>query len=205
MTQETDLRVSISPGNIKMGNIASVSLPPYLTCPDAPCKGLCYAGKIDRLRKAVHNAYARNYNILQNDPSEYWRQVGAAIMGNRYFRFHISGDIPNREYFQHMMALARRNRHCKILCFTKRYNIINEILQEGYVIPENLKVIFSVWRDYECDNPYNLPEAHVKYKDGTETARPDAHDCGGNCYTCATSDGGCWKLGKGEQIVFKQH
>ena len=55
------------------------------------------------------------------------------------------------------------------------------------------------------DNPFQLPEAHVRYKDGTTTARPDAKECGGNCTECACTSGGCWSLHTGEQVVFNEH
>lgn len=55
------------------------------------------------------------------------------------------------------------------------------------------------------DNPFRLPEAHVRYRDGSTTARDDALDCGGNCTECALTDGGCWTLRTGEQVVFNEH
>ena len=40
-------------------------------------------------------------------------------MLSRFFRFHVSGDIPNTTYLCRMVEVAKRNRHCEILCFTK--------------------------------------------------------------------------------------
>ena len=54
-------------------------------------------------------------------------------------------------------------------------------------------------------NPHMLPEAHVRYKDGSTTARDDAKQCRGSCTTCACTDDGCWTLKSGEQIVFDEH
>ncbi|ETD17192.1 hypothetical protein [[Ruminococcus] lactaris] len=55
------------------------------------------------------------------------------------------------------------------------------------------------------ENPLSLPEAHVRYRDGTTTARDDAVECAGNCTECAITDGGCWSLQNGEQVVFNEH
>lgn len=199
--------VKISPGNSKLGAIPSVSLPSVLTCRVCACQKKCYARKLERIRKSVAAAYAHNLNILQNDPDVYWREVEAAIMMSRFFRFHVSGDIPNAEYFRRMVEAAARNKHCEILCFTKKYEIVNEYLtshgQDS--LPENLHMVFSAWVGLEMVNPFSLPEAHVRYRDGTTTASEDARECGGNCTECAVTDGGCWTLKSGEQVVFNEH
>ena len=198
--------VSISPGNIKLGAIKSVSLPAYKTClKDAPCYKDCYAAKISRLRKTVNDAYERNYRILRSDPDIYFNAVDEAIASSDYFRFHVSGDIVDDEYFARMVDVAERHSNCEILCFTKKYDIVNQWLDDGLTIPDNLHIIFSVWRNLDCNNPYNLPEAHVKYKDGHTTAKTNAILCKGNCTNCAKTNEGCWVLKRGEQIVFKQH
>lgn len=138
-------------------------------------------------------------------------------MMNRFFRFHVSGDIPDADYFERMVQVAKRQPHCQILCFTKKYDIVNGyirqykelaqtiMLPKPEPIPDNLHIIFSGWTGLEMKNPYNLPEAHVRFKDGTTTAREDAIPCGGNCTDCAKTDGGCWTLKKGEQVVFNEH
>lgn len=95
----------------------------------------CYARRIERIRKSVRNAYQNNYHILLTEPDVYWREVEAAIMLSRYFRFHVSGDIPNEDYLLHMIQLARQNGHCQILCFTKRYEFVNAYLDGGGTLP----------------------------------------------------------------------
>ena len=126
-------------------------------------------------------------------------------MMSRFFRFHVSGDIPDSGYLLHMVEIANRNPHCEILCFTKKYDIVNFWIDSGYSIPANLHLVFSVWRGLPVNNKYNLPEAHVRYRDGSTTARPEAKECGGNCTECAITDNGCWILKNGEQVVFDEH
>ena len=197
--------VKISPGNSKLGAISSVSLPSVLTCRVCDCQKKCYARKLERLRKSVSAAYAHNFNILQNDPTVYWREVEAAIMMSRFFRFHVSGDIPDADYLRNMVGVAQRNQHCQVLCFTKKYEIVNDYISEHGAFPDNLHMIFSGWVGLEMVNPFSLPEAHVMYRDGSTTAKPGATACGGNCSECALTDGGCWTLKHGEQVVFNEH
>lgn len=197
--------VSISKGNIKMGAIPSVSLPAIKTCRSCDCNSICYAAKIERLRPVVAKAYQNNWEILQEDPEKYWREVEAAIKLSQFFRFHVSGDIPRKDYLDRMIEVCDRNQHCQVLCFTKRYELVNDSVAGGARPPGNLHVIFSGWRGLKMNNPYGFPEAHVRYKDGCTTAREDAVQCGGNCTECALTDCGCWTLRPGEQVVFDQH
>ncbi len=197
--------VSISSANKKMGKISSVSLPSVVTCRKCACQQKCYARKLERLRPAVAAAYKRNLDVLQSDPDTYWREVEAAIMLSRFFRFHVSGDIPDITYLIRMVDVAQRNQHCQILCFTKKYELVNDYLSGGAVLPSNLHMILSAWTGLEMQNPFLLPEAHVRYRDGSTTARDDAKLCGGNCTECACTDDGCWTLQRGEQVIFNEH
>ncbi|MBQ8000205.1 MAG: hypothetical protein IJ298_03185 [Ruminococcus sp.] len=200
------MNVKISNGNAKMGAIPSVSLPAGVTCrSDCECSKKCYAKRLERMRPSVRQAYKHNYDLLNSDPNTYWREVEASIMMSRFFRFHVSGDIPDAAYFEHMGDIARTNTHCEILCFTKKYDIVNSHINIIGKLPKNLHIIFSGWHDIEMVNPYNLPEAHVRYRDGSTTAREDAKLCGGNCTECAITDGGCWTAKHGEQVVFNEH
>lgn len=198
-------KVKFSPGNSKMGSIPSVSLPAKKTCRECACWNKCYAAKLERLRPAVRNAYQNNLDVLLQDEESYWREVEAQIMLSRFFRFHVSGDITSAAYLEHMCSVAARNPHCQILCFTKKYELVNRCVGNGLSVPENLHLIFSGWPGLEMDNPHSFPEAHVLFRDGTTTAREDAILCGGNCTECAVTDSGCWTLKRGEQIVFKEH
>ena len=187
-----------------MGSIPSVSLPACITCnPSAPCFKLCYAAKISRLYKTVSAAYQRNLEILKTGPALYWDGVREGAQMARYFRFHVSGDIPNADYFAEMVKLARDLPHTSFLAFTKQYTIVNDYLNAGGVIPENLKVILSNWGSWKCDNPHGLPECEIILK-GSEPA-PNWKICGGNCTECACRGIGCWELKNGETIAIYQH
>lgn len=197
--------ISISNGNSKMGGIPSVSLPAVKTCRICDCHNKCYAKKLERLRPTVRRAYQRNLDILTSDPDTYWREVEASIMMSRFFRFHVSGDIPDAAYFEKMVEIANRNQHCQILCFTKKYEIVNGYISDNWALPDNLHLIFSAWDNLDMDNRFGLPVAYVRYRDGHTAAPSEAFECHGNCSECARTDGGCWVLGIGEAVVFDEH
>lgn len=121
-----------------------------------------------------------------------------------HFRFGVSGDIVNMDYLEHTVDLSLKNKHCEILCFTKQYEIVNEYLRE-HELPSNLHLIFSAWKGLEMNNPFNLPEAHVLFRDGTTTAKDGAKFCSLNCYSCAIDNRNCWSLKNGESILFREH
>ena len=148
-----------------MGAIPSVSLPACITCnPSAPCFKKCYAMRMERRYKSVSNAYARNLDILTADPATYWIQVKAAASMTRFFRYHVSGDIPNGAYFANMVQTARDLPCTTFLAFTKQYDIVNAYLNDGGTIPANLVIIFSNWGAWKCENPHNLPICEVVLK-----------------------------------------
>jgi len=196
-------KISISPGNQKMGYIPSISLPPVVTCANGcTCANKCYAARLCKIRKTVRNAYQRNLDILTSDPGSFWLQVKAAAMVTKYFRFHVAGDIPNPEYLQQMTQLARDLPGTKFLAFTKQYSMVNDFLISED-LPENLQVIFSAWPGMKMHNPHNLPVANVIFKGMTPA--DNWKICGGNCADCACRGVGCWELKPGEQIAFYEH
>ncbi len=202
--QNKQSKVSISPGNSKMGAIPSVSLPACITCnPDAPCFKKCYAVRIARRYKQSKTAYQTNLDILNNNGVAYWLQVKAAAMVTRFFRYHVSGDIPNAEYLNNMVQLAEQLPGTNFLAFTKQYNIVNEYLNNGGTIPANLKIIFSNWGTWKTENPYKLPVCEIIFKNSAPAENWKI--CGGNCTECACRGVGCWELKNGETIAIYEH
>lgn len=199
-----NVKVSISAGNTKMGAVPSVSLLPVVTCPaGCPCAKKCYAAKLCRIRKTVREAYARNTDIARNTPDLYWLQVKTAAAMARYFRFHVSGDIMNADYFSNMVNVASELPGTEFLAFTKQYAIVNDYIAAGNEIPANLHLIFSEWPGIDVPNPHNMPTSAVIFK-GQEP-RAGWKVCGGNCAECACRGVGCWELKKGETIAFYEH
>ncbi len=202
----TVTRVSISNGNVKMGQIPSVSLLPFVTCPacaGGTCGASCYAAKIALLRPSVMRAYARNTALAMYKPALFWRQVRAAVNMSRYFRFHVSGDFMSRQYFEEVIKTAQECPGTEILAFTKRYSFINDWIRENGDLPKNLHILFSGWSNLDPVNPYAMPETNV-IMPGADV--PDSwRICGGNCYECVCRGLGCWQAQKGDVVAFHLH
>lgn len=198
--------VSVSNRNSKMGEVASVSLLPFLTCPGI-CKGTCgikcYAAKLANLRPSVLKSYARNTALAIMAPELYWKQVDKAVKAVRFFRFHVSGDIPSPAYLGKMVEVANNNPNTEILTFTKRFDFVNDWLREHGKLPGNLHILFSGWTNLTPENPFDLPETNVIPKG--ETLKDGWKMCGGNCFNCACRGVGCWQAQKGDVIAFKMH
>lgn len=198
------LKVSISKGNRKMGEIKSVSLPPVATCAsNCTCAKKCYAMRMYRRYKQTKSAYDTNLECYVNNPIEYWRQVSDAMCTSRFFRMHVAGDIPCYEYLLDMVTVASANPHCEVLVFTKRYHFVNTYLNNGGTIPSNLHLLFSEWEGMPMENQHNLPVAHVIFK-GTEPEK-NWNICTGNCLECAKANKNCWSLKNGEHVAFHEH
>lgn len=193
-------KISISPENMKMGKIPSISLTPVDACGNCTaCKIDCYAVTMLRgFRPSVNAAWKRNTDIVRADPVEYFKQIDHVFALEatrpRFFRWHVGGDILNQEYLNNMMVLADRYRDVHFLCFTKMYWL------EYDQIPSNLSIVRSAWPGVRL--PFSdLPVAWMQ--DGTETRVPaDAMDCPGGCDSC----GLCFHIAEiGRDVVFEKH
>jgi len=112
-----------------------------------------------------------------------------------FFRWHVSGDCPDRLYAKMVVIIARNFPETKFLIFTKRYDWFKGRL------PANLSVVFSCWPGLELPKSRSIPRAYMQ--DGTETRVNGSElECPGNCETC----GMCWSLKKaGKNVVFEKH
>lgn len=199
--------VSISIHNTKLGVIPSVSLPPLLSCrKDAPCFKDCYARKGNFRFKNVIDALQRNWEIYKRDSSSYFGQIKEAIDNgfviHKFFRWHSSGDIPDKQYFEGVVDVAKNCKNTSFLIFSKQFEIINKYVEDGETIPKNLNIVFSAWgAGFPVLNPYNFPVAYVRLPDQDCCIPDDAQDCNGNCMKCLK----CWTIKRGESVAFKKH
>lgn len=208
MLNEKERTVNISRGNSKMGDILSVSLPPCKSCNvDAPCFSKCYANKLLKRYPSVNASYNHNWEVLNNHPADYWNGILQKAALVRFFRFHVAGDIVNEEYFEGMVLTAKLVPTCTFLAFTKQYDIVNNWITKNGDLPENLKILFSLWDpawNVRVKNPYDLPTCHIIFKNKVSSLEY-TRICGGNCAICAICNIGCWTLKKGECIAIFEH
>jgi hypothetical protein len=142
-------KISISPGNIKMGNIPSVSLPPHLSCITAlKCYyDRCYAQRMVIFRPNIGKAWHRNYLLYATSPYAYKELLKDSIRtmqsngAPKYFRWHVGGDIVNVDYWNMMCSVANEMDDTRFLVLTKKYYISERFKYK----PENLSVLISLW------------------------------------------------------------
>lgn len=193
------LMVSISAGNRKIGRVLNVSLPPMFTCGNcAECIRYCYDVKACLQYKNVLMARARNLVILRRNFAGYFAQIRHRMSRkkkNKYFRFHVAGDMVSAEYLAEVIKTAEMFPEWIIWTYTKEYELINEYVRthggkREKAIPHNLKIMFSEWKGLPMPNPYNFPVFRCVFR-GIETAPPDAWHCPGNCDICKELNRGC--------------
>lgn len=204
------LHVRLMPGNSKTGLFCfTVSLLPIIDCPNCKeCKYHCYDVQHDCINKGCFDQRVINSTIHKTDPARYWNEVELQVQANfvTQLRINVGGDLTEAD-FEYINNMGKRNPGCDFLFFTKNYKGANAWLaaHNGEFV-SNVKCVFSRWPRMDCDNPYNMPESHVLWEDGTTTA-PEfgTYYCGGNCSECHFKKEGCWVLGKNEHVVFLVH
>lgn len=200
-------------GNTKLGaQIGNINQLPGATCRKfAPCYSQgCYAlnGRFSFSTTKL-SLYLR-YLYYKFFPVEYFAQIQKEtanfLPGTvKYIRYHSAGDIVDYKYLYNMITVASANKNTVYLCFTKRYEIVNEYCNKNGKdsIPQNLVIVFSHWASLDCPNPYKFPVVYVSgiSKEEDSLIPASAIPCGGKCYSCA----GCWKLKSGDSVVIKKH
>lgn len=190
------MKIIISKGNSKIGNIPNVSLRPVLDCGNCQsCAKDCYALKAFRMYPAVKNAWSNNGKVFRADPAGACNQVSNYVTHHKpeFFRWNVSGDILNQKHLDGIKSAAIANSGTKFLVFTKMHKL------NFRDIPSNLKVILSMFPTMPKHGK-KLSTAWVQ--DGTEKRIPaNAWHCPGSCLNC----GACWNLPSGKDVYFTKH
>lgn len=202
-----EYRVKVGNRNTKLGNqIPNINLPAGCTCrEDAPCRKLCYAMKGNFRYENVYKRANENLMAWKSNPEQFEDDIKEQTAISKFVRWHSSGDIPDMDYLKMMCRVALEVDGTRYLCFTKKYELVNQFLADGNTIPDNLTIVFSAWGDWKPDNPYNLPMAFVQLKKEESDIPENARECPSYCGKCAMTSNSCWKLKQGESVYFKQH
>lgn len=198
-----EITMCISSGNRKIGRVMNVSLMPIRTCHNcSECKLYCYDIKAClQYPDTVIGARMRNTILLEIDRDEFFRRINEKMSRrrkNKFFRWHVAGDIVDLDYFVRMVENAKKHPDFIIWTYTKNYAVVNEYC-EIYgrdAIPENFHIMFSEWDGMTLDNPFSFPVFTCKMKDGNKN-HPNAeyfdslYKCPGNCDLCKAHKLGC--------------
>jgi len=187
---------TISHGNGKIGDTPNVSLLPIASCPaDVPCRKDCYDCKAVRRHPKVKAARSRNWQAAQHDWVAYFNGIRQYLdrFAPQYFRWHVGGDIPDRDYYREMCVIAREHPKTNFLAFTKNHSL------DFRGRPKNLNIVLSMWPGWG-NSKKRLPRAWMQ--DGAEKRIPEsAIQCSGSCDSC----GICWHLKAGQDVYFLKH
>jgi hypothetical protein len=173
---------------------------PIVTCKNCgECRFYCYDIKACLQYSNVIDARTKNTVILQKDRDEYFRRIDEAMnrkRTNKYFRWHVSGDIVDLDYFRRMVENARNHSDFVIWTYTKNYDIVNEYCDKygKNSIPVNFSVMFSEWKGLPMSNPYEFPVFACRMPEENERDYSrKMWKCPGNCDTCKEAGRGCVK------------
>lgn len=194
------MRLKISEGNNKLGKIANLSMPPGLTCvPGIPCLSEgCYAMKAYRLYPNVQNAWTSNLELWESNPGKFFSEFSAWLTKKKPERFRLftGGDMPSEEFLTQLMFVATNHPETGFLVFTKRYDY------DYGKMPDNLKVVLSIWPGVKLPTNTDLPWAWLEEDPRRRKTFPH-YVCPGGCDACPHL---CWdKLSTGMHLVFQKH
>jgi ferredoxin len=204
------MKIHISGGNTKLGSIMNISLPPVVTCSNCgSCSKYCYAVRSYNRFTGTAAGWNENYLLFLTDPDRYFYEISKAVKTQRFFRWHVSGDIVNSRYLAGMIDVALENPKVEFLAFTKAYQTVNDWIKNESTLPENLHLLFSAAPGVKMPNPYNIPECHIAFQDPAQNtycggAEYEYH-CTGNCTECAINGCGCFFLKPGDVTIINQH
>lgn len=198
--------LSFSEHNKKTTSVVpSISLRPILDCGNCKsCNKLCYDIRNDFRYNSQFLSRCKNFVVWKKNRDLYFNEISNYCKRQIAFRWHIGGDIQNEDYLKGMIKVARENKHCRFLCFTKMFDLCNSYFAK-HTKPKNLQIVYSGWIGLEMNNPLNFPTSHPLFDNGVTSASDGAKLCSGNCSICLIKKKGCWELKKGEQIVFIAH
>ena len=208
--------VRISESNRKIGKTASISLSSYYSCDHSlQCyKKKCYAKRMEN-RINILRAWTQNSYLYMTNPTTFKNGIENFLDKKKtlFFRWHVGGDIPDRRYYDIIFKIASNFRETKFLLFTKRYNLMEDIIYSLKFIP-NLNVKLSMWPYEKQEIEYNSLEALNKVRNSklhnisatwinTDvrrfTMRNLSRKCLGSCEHCRL----CWYTDN--DIVFNLH
>jgi len=106
---------------------------------------VCYALKGRYVFPNVLEAMEKRFQSLTNP---LWVEAMVKLIGSKkrsYFRWHDSGDLQGRWHLEKIVEIAKRLPDVKFWLPTREYNIVQEYVNEGLTIPDNLTIRLSAF------------------------------------------------------------
>lgn len=101
----------------------------------------CYAQKQLSYQHTTNDKLTANYNFYTNVELT---DSDIPFINAAFFRFESFGDLQNIRQFENYCIIARNNKHCHFVLWTKNVHIIKQYIDSGYnAIPDNLYIIVS--------------------------------------------------------------
>ena len=191
----------------RKGKIWSLSFPLLQTCIDnPPCQSLCYSIKSWLRYPPARMAWSDNLIMYNRDPDAFWDEVQIDFDNVKpekrpeLFRLQSAGDFIRPEMIQEEIDLAKANPDVLFLAFTKRYSW----LPPAHRLPNNLKIIISMWPGLEAEGPHvnEYSKAWMFDPDNPDERIPSpTFKCDWNCIGCRF----CFEIKEIADILFHKH
>lgn len=145
----------LQPGNSKLGNIHTFSLPPCITCPGETevCAANCYGKKGHFRRSNVKSSHAANHKAVKKD-NFVSKMVDEIQRKNvKTLRIHVTGDFFDAPYIRKWIAVAEQCPDVTFYAYTRSWRIkrLMPALTDFNALP-NTKLWWSVDEDtHEID------------------------------------------------------
>lgn len=213
--------LNTSNGNSKVGKVGCYNLPIEYTCVNCECKRKkkCYAlnGCYNFLSNQA--TYAENYAFYKAVGKDGFTSAMVERINEKkwkYFRYFTCGDIPDIDFVDAMVEIAKQCSNVKFWTYTKKYGIVNIWVNRNGLnaIPDNLTIIFSHWLNddgsyFPMQNPHNLPTSefiplgmeHLKEQVTFICPCSDPNVFS----TCETCEHPCFNLKYGQSMALLEH
>lgn len=100
----------------------------------------CYSNTMQARYKNLSKTLERNAVILTGKILDI---DDLPVINCLLFRFEAFGDLINKTQFINYLNICNKNKSTSFAIWTKNYNIIKSVFNDGYEKPDNLLIIFS--------------------------------------------------------------
>ena len=204
MTPEQEVLIKFSIMSGKLAGLNAINTSPNTNpfCQkmkenDCAICSKCYSIKMTQsYRKSADMVWQESGKILSNhrfDPDR------IPFLNMAFLRISAHGELINETHFLNILAIAKGNPHCTVVMWTKRTDIVSNVLDRlPFMKPDNLIIIFSVPRinDTRQDPPKHFDKTFSVVEPDHELAK--SVNCGARrcvaCQKCYQKDNGITQL-----------